>query len=395
MAATGNAELAAALARSHEPAIVVDGGGRILHANRRFAFSTVSRGRTIGRHCFEICHNAERRCPGDECPLAAAWARMPLRRAVHIHRTAGIDLLTRIAVRPLTVGPSATYLMAFRTLNHVSAVPQGSGLVGRSAAFRRMVEQMDRVAEAPIPLLIVGEPGAGKEIVARTIHRMSRRRHEPFVIVDGPVTDASLAGQDRVLPHLRFGDLLGRVGEGTLFVDQVLGLTLFQQTMLLRLADAGLNLGRNVRRRAGSAPRLIAASETRLDALPPDTSFRADLADTLSIYPIEVPPLRDRIEDILLIAESVLLRLSVVARRAWRLTPAGAAYLQERDYPENVRELAYVVERAALAAPGDELGPDDFAFRDACLESGHAAEDGGRKPLRAHAGPGLGTRSNG
>lgn len=360
MAAIATAEWAPALAGSLDPAIVVDGDGRILHANRRFVFSAASRGRTIGRFCFEVCHLANCRCLGDDCPLGAANARLPHRRAVHIHRTAGVDRLTRIVARPLADAPGPTYLMAFRSLNHVSAVPHRASLVGRSAAFRRMVEQLDRVAEAPIPLLIVGEPGTGKELVARTIHGMSRRTREPFVVVDCPVSDATLAGPKGDVPTVRFGGILGWAGKGTLFVDHVLALTPFQQTLLLRVADATMNWGRSAGRRSGTSPRLIAASETRLDTLPPGHSFRTDLADTLSIYPIEVPPLRNRVEDIPLLAESVLLRLSVATGRAWRLSPAAASLLQQRAYPGNVRELAYVVERAAFVAAGEVLWPDDF-----------------------------------
>lgn len=361
MAAIGTAEWAAALARSLEPAIVVDAGGRILHANRRFAFSAAAQGRTVGRHCFEVCHGAGSPCSGDECPLAAACARLPLRRAVHIHRTAGVDRLTRIAARPLVDGPRPTYLMAFRTLDHVSPVPHRTRLVGRSAAFRRMVEQMERVAEAPIPLLILGEPGTGKELVARTIHRMSRRVREPFVVIDCPVPDASLTGRAGSLPHLRFGDFLAWAGKGTLFVDHLLALTPFQQAHLLRFADAALSWGRRAGPRSGSAPRVIAASESRLDDLPPNTAFRADLADTLSIYPIEVPPLRDRVDDIPLLADSALLRLSAATGRVWRLNPDAVSLLQSRAYGGNVRELAFVVERAALSSAGSELGPEDFA----------------------------------
>ncbi|MGE5199896.1 MAG: sigma 54-interacting transcriptional regulator [Rhodospirillaceae bacterium] len=360
MSAVGTAEWAPALAGSLEPAIVVDGNGRILHANRRFVFSAASRGRTIGRYCFEVCHLATGHCPEEDCPLGASSARMPIRRSVHVHRTAGVDRLTRVVARPLTDAPSPTYLMAFRALNHVSAVPHRTSLVGRSPAFCRMIEQMDRVAEAPIPLLIVGEPGTGKELVARTLHRMSGHAREPFVVVDCPVADSALAGPGNDTVLLGLGGLLGRAGRGTLFVDNLLAMTPFQQTLLLRLIDATMNRAARSGRPAGPGPRVIAASETAFAALPPGSAFRADLADTLSIYPIDVPPLRDRTEDIPLLAESVLLRLSVTTGRAWHLSPAAAALLQQRDYPGNVRELAYVVERAALISAGGELRPADL-----------------------------------
>jgi DNA-binding NtrC family response regulator len=360
VAASATAEWAPALAGSLDPAIVVDGDGRILHANRRFVLGAAAHGRTIGRFCYQVCHLADGRCRDEDCPLGAACARMPLRRAVHVHQRGGADRLTRVVARPLTDAPSPTYLVAFRALNHVSALPHRTSLVGRSPAFRRMVEQMDRVAEAPIPLIIVGEPGTGKELVARTLHRMSRNLREPFVVVDCPFPDSALEGPRSDVPLVRFGGLLGWAGHGTLFVDHLLALTPFQQGLLLRLIDATMNRGGKTGRGSGTGPRVIAASETRLDDLPPDAPLRPDLVDTLSIYPVEVPPLRDRVEDIPLLAESVLLRLSVATGRAWRLSPAAASLLQQRAYPGNVRELAYVVERAAFVAAGEVLWPDDF-----------------------------------
>jgi DNA-binding NtrC family response regulator len=297
---------------------------------------------------------------------------------VHVHSTGGVERLTRVVARPITEDPTPTYVMAFHALLHVSAVPHRTSLVGRSAAFRRLLEQIDRVADAQIPLLLVGEPGSGKQHVGRTLHRMSRRFRDPFVIIDSPVPGAATAGGERDIPLLRFNGLLGWAGRGTLFVDQLQGLTALHQALLLRLVDSSMNRNGWTAHRPGPGARVIVASDKPLDALPPDQAVRTDLADRLSIFPIYVPPLRERTEDIPLLAESLLLRLSVGAGRVWRLTPAGAAYLQERDYPGNVRELAYVVERAAMAAPGEELGPDDFAFRDGCLDSGNAAEAGVR-----------------
>jgi transcriptional regulator with PAS, ATPase and Fis domain len=352
-----------ALAGSPDPAVVIDGEGRILHANRRFVFNAAFHGRTIGRRCYEVCHLADAHCRAEECPLGADYTRVPIRRAVHVHRTAGFDRLTCVVARPITDPPHLTYVMAFRALLNVSAVPHRTNLVGRSPAFRRLLEHVDRVADAPIPLLIVGEPGTGKQHVARTLHRMSRRFREPFLLLDCPAPGSTVAGGERDIPLLRFNGLLGWPGRGTLFVDQLQGLTAFHQALLLRLVDSSMNRPGWTANRPGRGARVIVASDTPLEDLPEGQTVRADLAETLSIFPIEVPPLRNRVEDIPLLAESLLLRLSVAAGRVWHLTPSGAACLQEREYPGNVRELAYVVERAALAAQGDELGPDNFAFQ--------------------------------
>jgi transcriptional regulator with PAS, ATPase and Fis domain len=304
-----------ALAGSPDPAVVIDGDRRILHANRRFVFNAASHGRTVGRHCYEVCHLADHPCPGEECPLSFAPGRASIRRVVHVHRTTGFDRLTCVVARPITDPPNPTYVMACRTLLHVSAVPHGTSLVGRSPGFRRLLEHMDRVADAPVPLLVVGEPGTGKQHVARTLHRMSRRFRNPFVIVDCPVAGSEAEGGERDIPLLRCDGLLGWAGRGTLFVDHLQGLTAFQQALLLRLVDASMNRNGWPARRPGQGARVIVASESLLDDLPAGQTVRADLAETLSIFPIEVPPLRDRVDDVPLLAESLLLRLSVAAVR--------------------------------------------------------------------------------
>ncbi len=157
-----------------------------------------------------------------------------------------------------------------------------------------------------------------------TLHRMSRRAREPFVVVDCPVLDDAYIGQDDALPGPRFDDFLAWAGSGTIFIDHLLSLTPFQQAQLLKLADTALNWSGRAEPPAAIAPRIIAASPSRLDDLAPSVSFRADLADTLSIYPIEVPPLRDRVEDIPLLA-----RERVVA--PGRLDRASLATESSRD----------------------------------------------------------------
>ena len=319
-----------------------------------------AQGRIIGRHCFEVCHGTNRQCPGDECPLAAAYARMPMRRAVHIHRTAGVDRLTRIVARPLADAPGPDVSDGLPFVDHVSAVPHRTSLVGRSAAFRRMVEQLDRVAEAPIPLLIVGEPGTGKELVARTLHRMSRRLREPFVVVDCPFPDSALEGPRSDVPLLRFGGLLGWAGHGTLFVDHLLALTPFQQALLLRLIDATMNRGG----RRGAVPARARGSSRRAKR------------SSMTSHPTRHsgPTLSTRCRSTRLKS-----RPSVTAWRTFRSSPRARSTPVGRDrthlapqscrsvsaaaagVPGNVRELAYVVERAALAAAGSELGREDFA----------------------------------
>jgi formate hydrogenlyase transcriptional activator len=234
-------------------------------------------------------------------------------------------------------------------------------LVGSLANVRRAIEQ---VAPADVTVLLLGETGTGKEVVARALHAASRRAARPFV----PVSGAAL------VPTLAAGELFGheagaftgavkrRLGRfeqaagGTLFLDEVGELAADVQAMLLRVLQE-----RVVERLGGGEPvavdvRLVAATNRDLAADVRGGAFRADLFYRLNVFPIALPPLRDRKADIPLLATHFLTHFARKhAKPAAHIPDRALRLLAAHDWPGNVRELQNVIERAVIVSGGAEL----------------------------------------
>jgi len=257
----------------------------------------------------------------------------------------------------------------------------GSSLVGRSQALAAVREAIARWAPLPAPVLVVGEPGTGKELVARELHRLSRRR--------GPLVPVNCAGIPETLMEAElFGAVRGaftgadrdRIGlveaaeGGTLLLDEIGELPPALQAKLLRL------LQEHEVRRVGATRarrvdvRFVAATNRDLAAAVAEGGFRRDLRDRLDVAVIEVPPLRARLEDVADLAPLFLRRCAVEYERPGvSLAAEAIPALQRHHWPGNVRELEQAIRRAvAAAAPGEVLGPDRFATR-----GGRPGHDGG------------------
>jgi transcriptional regulator with GAF, ATPase, and Fis domain len=237
-------------------------------------------------------------------------------------------------------------------------------LVGQSQALASLVRQVDLVAPTDSTVLILGETGTGKELVAQELHRRSLLAATPLVTVNCAAIPRDLY-ESEFFGHVKgafTGALKDRVGRferadgGTLFLDEVGEIPLDLQSKLLRVLQEGEleRVGDERTRRV--KVRVIAATNRDLRREAEAGRFRADLYYRLGVFPIQVPPLRDRLEDVPLLAEHVLER---VARRLGRprprLTLAAAQQLQAYAWPGNVRELQHVVERALITAAGGEL----------------------------------------
>jgi DNA-binding NtrC family response regulator len=220
-----------------------------------------------------------------------------------------------------------------------------------------------RVAPTDTSVLLLGETGTGKEMVARLIHESSPRVTAPFVAVDcsgltETLFESELFGHEKGAftgATQRKTGLVEAASGGTLFLDEVGDIPLAQQVKLLRLIESS-----SYRRVGGVTPlladfRLVAATHRDLKQMVREGRFRSDLYYRLSAYPVPVPTLRERREDILLLAESLLAR--VRPGRSYVLSPAARRALEAYDFPGNVRELRNVVERASLLADSEQIEP--------------------------------------
>ena len=237
-------------------------------------------------------------------------------------------------------------------------------LVGQSAALQQIVHQIDLVAATDASVLILGETGTGKELVAHEIHRRSRRADKPLVRVNCASIPAELY-ESEFFGHARgsfTGAIRDRTGRfetaegGTLFLDEIGEIPLALQGKLLRILQEKLyeRVGEDRTRRANV--RIIGATNRDLKKEVAAGRFREDLYYRLNVFPIQVAPLRERREDVPLLAQHFIqLTARDLATAKPRLTKAGIIQLQAYDWPGNIRELRNVIERAVILARGGPL----------------------------------------
>ena len=241
-------------------------------------------------------------------------------------------------------------------------------IVGRSYAIRAVIDKIEKVAATPARVLITGENGTGKELVARAVHSQSTRKDGPFIEVNCAAIPGELI-ESELFGHMK-GSFTGAVADrpgkfeqangGTLFLDEVGDMSLAAQAKVLRVLQDGV-----VTRIGGSKPisvdvRVLAATNKALEAEIAEGRFREDLFYRLNVVPIHVPPLRERREDIpSLVAHfiEVLTKREGVAPKA--IAPEAVQRLQEMDWPGNVRELRNTIERLLILSGAARITADD------------------------------------
>jgi transcriptional regulator with GAF, ATPase, and Fis domain len=231
------------------------------------------------------------------------------------------------------------------------------GIVSQSPALRDALDRMQRVAPIDTTVLLTGETGTGKELMARALHRRSRRQTRPMVTVNlaaipEPLVASELFGHEAGAFTGASQRRMGRfetADHGTLFLDEMGELSLDMQVALLRIIQEGEfeRLGASQTRRVDV--RLIAATNRCLEQALQQGRFREDLYYRLSVFPIHLPPLRERREDILLLAEFFLRQLALrLGRRFVGIEPASVGRLTAFSWPGNIRQLQNVVEHSAI-----------------------------------------------
>ncbi|GAB4288103.1 MAG: transcriptional regulator FleQ [Methylophaga sp.] len=241
-------------------------------------------------------------------------------------------------------------------------------LVGNSRAIKQVQRMINQVADSEANVLILGESGTGKEVVARNLHHFSSRRDKPFVPVNcgaipGELLESELFGHEK---GAFTGAITARKGRfelaegGTLFLDEIGDMPLPMQVKLLRVLQERTyeRVGSNKTQTANV--RVIAATHRNLEEHIRDGRFREDLYYRLNVFPIEMPALRERPEDIPLLVNEIIKRIEHENRGTIKLTQAAMASLCRNAWPGNVRELANVVERLVILYPYGTVDYDDL-----------------------------------
>ena len=264
----------------------------------------------------------------------------------------------------------------------VAARPIVPGLTGGSPAIERVAELVARVAPTPATVLVTGETGTGKELVARAIHAGSPRAARPLIAVNcaaftETLLDSELFGHERGAftgaDRARAG-LFEAADRGSLFLDEAGEMSLALQAKLLRALVSGevVRVGSTTPRKVDV--RLIVATHRDLLERIAEGSFRQDLYYRLAVVPIAVPPLRERREDLPVLVETLSAEIAVELKLPARpLSRAALAKLALYEFPGNVRELRNLLERATILARGTEIGPADLPL----LGGAPSAEPGG------------------
>jgi DNA-binding NtrC family response regulator len=249
-----------------------------------------------------------------------------------------------------------------------AAASRFPGLIGRSPSMERIFRLIENLEHSEAAVLLAGESGTGKEVVAQAIHARSPRRAGPFVAVNcgalpGELLESELFGHVRGAFTGAVRDRAGRfelAAGGTLFLDEVADLPLHLQVKLLRVLQERTFERVGESRPRTSDARILAATHVDLRRAVHSGRFREDLYYRLRVVPIEIPPLRDRREDIEPLATFLLARVGARQGRALRFSPDVLRLLIEHSWPGNVRELENALEYAVAVCKGQTILPEDL-----------------------------------
>jgi len=348
-----------------EAALLLDAGGiDALLLDLNFATDTTS-----GDDGMRLLASVKNVHPGLPVVVLTGWGSVDL--AVRALRAGAADFIEKPweNTRLLTVLRNQLALSRARGTASSLTQPVQGDIIGTSAPMRQMFATIAKIAPADVPVLITGESGTGKGLIARHIAALSRRADKPFVTLDlGAVPETLI--ESELFGHVRGAftdaraDRIGRfeiADGGVLFLDEIGNASLATQARLLSVLEDGLitRVGDSKPRRVDV--RVIAATNADLDQLIAQGRFRQDLRFRLNTVEVHLPPLRARGDDVIDLAHHCL--TTAIARHGRVMagfTEEALATLAAHDWPGNVRELAHVIERAVLLADGDRVRTGDL-----------------------------------
>nr|VFJ72862.1 MAG: sigma54 specific transcriptional regulator, Fis family [Candidatus Kentron sp. FW] len=363
-----SAEIISILDGYSAPCIIVNADYRILAANHAYRNRYAHGQDPCHQHCYAISHDSTVPCDqaGEQCPLQDSRITGELQRILHVHHTPNGTEHVEVETRPIRnqAGEILYYVEIMRHLGTAEMDSDTWTLIGNSLAFNRMLELVRRVAPTNVPVLLLGESGVGKELIAQEIHKTSKRAKQAFVPVEcSGLTESlfenELFGHEKgafTSAYTRKAGLVEAAHGGTLLLDEIGDIPLPIQVKLLRLLETGTY------RRVGSVElehadfRLICATHQNLEAMVEAGTFRQDLYYRISTFPICLPALRERKEDLPLLIDTLLRRIA--GSRKPSLHPETLALLTDYHFPGNIRELRNILERASLLTDDDTLYPN-------------------------------------
>ncbi len=381
------ASLARAFRLAGHEATVCDNAGRAaeLLRNEHFdlIFSDVVMPGKSGLELLEDLKNA-----GVKTPVILISGQANIEMAVRATKLGALDFLEKPLSTDKLLVAVENALRLSRLEEENRELKQRLGkhqLIGPGPAMKKLLAQIDRVAASETRVCILGETGTGKELVARAIHEKSPRREAPFVTLNCAAVPAELI-ESELFGHEKgafTGAASRHIGKfeqadnGTLFLDEIGDMPLAMQAKLLRVLEEG-----EVERVGGDKPakvnvRVLVATHRNLEDLVKQNSFRRDLFHRIYVFPLILPPLRERLEDFPeLIAHFAG---QVAAQNGWKeksFTPEAIAALRRYSWPGNVRELRNIVERLALLAAGEAVTAEDVQLILPAADGGASAASG-------------------
>jgi transcriptional regulator with PAS, ATPase and Fis domain len=328
-----------------------------------------------GQRCYEVSHGYEVPCDqaGESCPLAACRSSNNKEKVLHIHNSPRGKEHIDVELIPINdaAGSARFYVEILKPVKFVSAESNTVHMVGRSKAFNALVNQINLVAKHQTTVLLLGESGTGKEMVAQAIHHASVARNHSMITIECSGLSETLF-ESELFGHIKGAftgatqhkqGLLEQADNGTLFLDEIGDVPLGMQVKLLRLIETGTYRPVGGTQVKSANFRLICATHKNLKKLVEEGEFREDLYYRINAFPIILPALRERKEDIALIANSLIDKLS--PNQHFQLTEKAIDALKALDFQGNIRELRNIIERALIYAQSNII--DDETI-EKCIE---------------------------
>jgi transcriptional regulator with PAS, ATPase and Fis domain len=326
----------------------------------------------IGKsRCFEISHKNPSPCDkhGEACPLLECVSTQRAASAVHIHATGGGKSYCDILMKPVKDEDGITigFLEILNKIDYAAAESSQHKMIGKSPLFKSMLNQISRAAQSNIAVLLQGETGTGKELVAKAVHESSKRSDKPFVVIECTGLSEHLF-ESELFGHEK-GAFTGATSSkkglieiahgGTVFFDEIGDVPLNMQVKLLRLLETQSFRAVGGLKQKHSDFRLICATHKDLLAMVDRGEFRRDLYYRIAGFPLYLPPLRDRQEDV---PELVKHFLKYSEYHHKTFSKAALDILSAYSFPGNIRELKTVIEHAALLADDDVVEAHDLVM---------------------------------